>query len=104
MNLLLASSEVHPYSKTGGLADMVAALAKSLGRAGHRVGLVTPLYRDIRQRFPQCQWLDYRIHLPLGKDWVSAEVWTLQPSPGVTVYFVDCPQFYDRSGYYNEGG
>ena len=30
MNILLASSEVYPYSKTGGLADMVGALAGTL--------------------------------------------------------------------------
>jgi len=43
MRILLASSEVHPYSKTGGLADMVGSLAKTLTRAGHRVGVITPL-------------------------------------------------------------
>ena len=48
MKLLLASSEVHPYSKTGGLADAVGALGKALARAGHQVGIVTPLYRGIR--------------------------------------------------------
>ena len=43
MRVLLASSEVHPYSKTGGLADMVGALARTLAQSGHQVGLVTPL-------------------------------------------------------------
>ena len=43
MRILLVSSEVHPYSKTGGLADMVGSLAKTLARDGHRVGVVTPL-------------------------------------------------------------
>ena len=52
MKILLASSEVHPYSKTGGLADMVGALAKALARDGHQVGLVTPLYAGIAERFP----------------------------------------------------
>jgi len=52
VKVLLASSEVHPYSKTGGLADMVGALAKTLARSGHQVGLVTPLYSGIRERFP----------------------------------------------------
>ena len=61
MRILLASSEVHPYSKTGGLADMVGSLAKTLAYAGHRVGIVTPLYAGIRERFPQlkrmsCRW------------------------------------------------
>lgn len=104
MRLLLASSEVHPYSKSGGLADMVAALAKALGRAGHQVGLVTPLYRGIREKFPEARWLDYRINLPLGNDWASAEVWTHQPSEGVTVYFIQRPEFYDRPALYSEAG
>lgn len=104
MRLLLASSEVHPYSKSGGLADMVAALAKALGRAGHQVGLVTPLYRGIRERFPQLQRLDYFLEVPLGDQRIQCEVWTLQPSEGLTVYFIDRPEFYHRSGLYNEGG
>ena len=101
---MLASSEVHPYSKTGGLADMVAALAKALGRAGHQVGLVTPLYAGIRERFPQMQKFDYKIDLPLGTERAEAEVWTIQPSQGVTVYFIHQPGFYERAGLYNEGG
>lgn len=104
MRLLLASSEVHPYSKSGGLADMVAALAKALGRAGHQVGLVTPLYRGIRERFPRMQRLDYFLEVPLGNQHVQCDIWTLQPSDGLTVYFVDQPEFYDRKGIYNEGG
>ena len=102
MKLLLASSEVHPYSKSGGLADMVAALAKALGRAGCQVGLVTPLYRGIREKFPQLERLDYDLDLPLGLERVTAQVWTLQPSEGLTVYFIDQPDFYDRPGLYNE--
>src|SRR6266536_6448185 len=96
MKVLLASSEVHPYSKSGGLADMVGALAKALGRAGHQVGLVTPLYRGIRERFPEVQWFDYRIDAPFGRERVQAEVWTVQPSAGVTIYFIHRPEFYDR--------
>jgi starch synthase len=104
MKLLLASSEVHPYSKSGGLADMVAALAKALGRVGHQVGVVTPLYRGIRERFPQVQWFDYGLDLPLGPDRARAEVWTTQPSQGVTLYFIHRPEFYDRAGLYSDGG
>jgi len=104
LRLLLASSELHPYSKSGGLADMVSALAKALGRAGHQVGVVTPLYRGIRDRFPDIQWFDYRIDLPLGREYVPAEVWTLQPGENVTLYFIRRPEFYDRASLYTEGG
>jgi len=44
---------------------MVGALAKALGRAGHRVGVVTPLYRGIREKFPKLFWFDYQLRLPL---------------------------------------
>ncbi|HKQ38324.1 MAG TPA: glycogen synthase GlgA [Verrucomicrobiae bacterium] len=104
MRILLASSEVYPYSKTGGLADMIGALAKALGRAGHQVGIVTPLYGSIRARFPDLQKFDWHIDLPLGTDRVVADVWTREHSKNVQVYFLNQPQFYDRSGIYNEGG
>jgi starch synthase len=102
MNILLASAEVHPYSKTGGLADMVAALGKFLAQAGHRVGLVTPLYRGIRGRFPELRPFKLPLALPLGAQTVSARLWTLAPVPGLTVYFVDQPGFFDRAGLYAE--
>jgi hypothetical protein len=54
MKILLASSEVFPFSKTGGLADMVGALARALANAGHEARVVTPLYRGIREKFPRC--------------------------------------------------
>src|ERR1051326_9057610 len=104
MRILLASSEVHPYSKTGGLADMVGALAKWLGRAGHQVGVVTPLYRGISQRFPGLKKLDWLLDLPLGYYRTRGDVWTLEPSEGGTIYFIDQPSFFDRAELYQEGG
>ncbi len=50
MKILTASSEVFPYSKTGGLADMVGSLAKYLAAAAHEVVIVTPLYRGISDK------------------------------------------------------
>lgn len=102
MKILIATSELHPYSKTGGLADMVAALAKALGRAGHEVGVVTPLYRGIRERFPAIKPFDWKFDLPLGLERVQAGAWTLQPHPGVTIYFVDQPSYFDRASLYQE--
>jgi len=100
MKLLLASSEVHPYSKTGGLADMVGALAKSLARAGHAVSLVTPLYAGIREQFPGIKPLGLKLDLPLGARQVTGEVWTHSPIPNLTVYFIDQPDFYFRHSPY----
>lgn len=104
MKILLASSEAHPYSKTGGLADMTGAIAKSLAHAGNQVGMVTPLYGGIRERFPGIQKLDWHMDLPLGLRRVRAEVWTLAPRQGLTIYFIHQPEFYERTGLYQENG
>ena len=102
MKILLASSEVHPYSKTGGLADMVGALGKALARAGHEARIVTPLYQGIRERFPVMRRVDWQFNLPLGAQQVQGELWSLKVEKGLTVYFVDQPDFYHRAGLYLE--
>jgi starch synthase len=104
MKLLLASSEVHPFSKTGGLADMVGALAKTLAQAGHRVGLVTPLYAGIREKFPKLKKLPTPLDLPLGQQSIHADVWTLDVTKQLTIYFVEQPEFFSRAGIYGEHG
>jgi starch synthase len=104
MRILLASSEVHPYSKTGGLADMIGAMGQALARAGHRVGIVTPLYRGVMERFPEIQRVDWRFDLPFGKRRVQAELWSVEPAEGLTVYFIHQPAYYHRAGIYQENG
>lgn len=103
LKILLASPEIHPYSKTGGLADMVGALAKSLADEGHQVGIVTPLYRGVRERFPKIKRFDWEMDLPLGEDRHAAQVWTL-PHGKATVYFIDQPVFFERRFLYQENG
>lgn len=104
MRILLASGEVFPYSKTGGLADSVGALAKALARAGHQVGVVTPLHRGVRSRFPQMKRLDWHFNLPLAAKRVEAELLTLEPAERTTVYFINKPEYFDRAGLYSENG
>ncbi|MDB6019968.1 MAG: glgA [Pedosphaera sp.] len=81
---------------------MVGALVKTLDRAGHQVGVVTPLYWGIRERFPQMKKLDWQMDLPLGPNYVSADVWVLDLSKKSKVYFIDHPGFYQRAGLYQK--
>ena len=57
LKILLAASEVAPFAKTGGLADVSAALGRYLGRAGHDVRVFLPLYRRIE---PNAQLMEFR--------------------------------------------
>lgn len=103
MKILQASSEVFPYSKTGGLADMVAGLSKSLAEAGQTVEVVTPLYAGIRSQFPDVQdWGS--LEITIGSGVRSATIWKLSPQENLSLYFVDEPGYYDRGGIYNENG
>ena len=104
MKILLASSEVHPYSKTGGLADMIGAMGKALARAGHQVAVVTPLYRGIQERFPEIKKVDWKFDLPMGNRRAQAELWSMEISKGLTIYFVHHPGYYHRGGVYQENG
>jgi len=104
MKILMASSEVHPYSKTGGLGDAVAGLAKTLAKAGHQVGVVTPFYRGICENHAGVSRLDWNLSVPLGKRKLAGEVWTQEPMPGLTMYFIGQPEFFNSAGIYNENG
>ena len=104
MKILLASSEVYPFSKTGGLADMVGALGKALARAGHEARIVMPLYLGIRERFPKMRRVDWQFDLPLGQRRVQAELWSLEVERGLTIYFIHRPEMYHRAALYQENG
>jgi starch synthase len=102
MKILLASSEVHPFSKTGGLADMVAALGKALARDGHEARIVTPLYRGILEQFPKMRREDWQFDLPLGAGRARADLWSLEVEKNLAVYFIHQPDFFNRGGFYLE--
>jgi len=102
MKILLASSEVYPFSKTGGLADMVGALGRAIVRAGHEAVIVTPLYRGVRERFLGLRRVDWKFDLPLGTRRESASLWELNRPGEAKVYFIDQPGYFDRAGIYLE--
>ncbi len=104
MKILHAASEVFPYAKTGGLADMVDGLAKGLAGHDYRVAVVTPLYRGTRDHFVAAAQPGLKIELPLGETRLQAQVWIQQPLPNLTVYFIDRPEFYDRADLYHTDG
>lgn len=103
MNVLIASAEVHPYSKTGGLADMTGALAKALAEAGCQVTLVTPLYSGIAERYPELAAGD-QLDIPMAGQGVSGRVKVLSLTHNLKVYFIEQPRYFGRPGLYQEKG
>jgi len=103
MKILLASSEVFPFSKTGGLADMVGSLGLALVNAGQQARIVTPLYRGLRDKFPHMTLVNWQFDLPVGGRNTQADLWELDLDSGLKIYFVDQPEYFDRAGIYQEG-
>ena len=96
----MVTSEAHPYAKTGGLAEVAAALPDALGRLGHEVTIVLPRYRgvDVRGAEPQAATV------PLGSFVQPVTFHRRQEREGVAVVFVDIPALFDREGLYNVEG
>lgn len=93
----MIASEAQPYSKTGGLADVVGALPRALARLGHEVTVVTPRYRGI-EAGTQLTRLDVHV----GGVRAEVDLFEVLVEPGVRVLFADCPPLFARRGIYNE--
>ncbi|HEY4183356.1 MAG TPA: glycogen synthase [Kofleriaceae bacterium] len=105
MKLLFVASEMAPYAKTGGLADVIGALPAYLSEAGHDVRVVLPLYDKVDTSKITLEAIgDFNI--PLGKHNYSARVFRKMEKIGTapTVYFVHCPELYRRGGLYTSDG
>jgi len=101
MKVLFASSEIVPFAKTGGLADVSASLPAALAERGHEVRLFTPFYKETRERGVAAQETGLKVDVPVGERVVSGRLLEgALPGSGVPVYFLDAPEFYDRDGLY----
>ena len=99
LRILMVASEAVPFAKTGGLADVVAALPKALGALGHEVTVVIPRYRGIAVTGAP----DTSYAVSMGGHHYQASVYLQQTSPGVRVALVDHPAFFDRDALYGLG-
>ncbi len=104
MKVLIGASELAPYSKTGGLADVVSALARSLARIGIRTGVVTPLYRDLGPEQGPVASRDRTLVARMGGEEAGCRVVECRPGENLSVYYLEHDGFYRREGLYGERG
>ncbi|MGH8139149.1 MAG: glycogen synthase [Steroidobacteraceae bacterium] len=103
LTVCLLASEAAPFSKTGGLADVSAALTKYLHASGHDARLFTPLYSSIdRGRFSMhaVEGLQ-NIDIAVGPHRYTMSVMAAQmPGSSAPVFLIDCPALFARKTLY----
>jgi len=103
LKVLFVASEVAPFRKTGGLADVAGALPKALRRRGIDVRVVMPLYSGIR--WNEMERLDGTLAVPMygGPLRAGVRLGTL-PGSDVPIYFIEYHRFFDRPYLYGPPG
>jgi starch synthase len=102
VKILFVASECAPFAKTGGLADVVAALPKALHDLGHEVRIVLPFYSLIS---PEKNGITFEssccVHMGNHEEqWIGVYRGLLDSK--VPFWFVDCERYFNRSGIYDD--
>src|ERR1700719_1370285 len=96
MKILFVASEGLPYSKTGGLADVIEALPKALVALGHDVAVLLPRYRGTEPNAKVVKTLE----VPVAGGMRTCAIADGAQSNGVRYFFVDDPEYFDRGDLY----
>ena len=101
--VMTVSSEVGPWARSGGLADVLAALPEALAALGYRMAVVVPRYMHAAGA-PAIRVWDH-MAVPLGEVVFDVAVWAMEKAVGagsVTHYFVEHAGLYGRSALYGD--
>jgi starch synthase len=101
MKILLAASELEPFTGAGEFAVALRALSTGLLARGHEVSVVLPYYRSVRESGgAKARRTGAKFTVPVGGARYSCAIRELRAAGDVQVFFVERDEFFDRSGLY----
>ncbi len=106
MNIVLVTSEAFPYAKTGGLADVAAALPKALATNGHQVAVIMPCYPQVfKDKYSKLKVAVKLLAVPFGYGQTKwCRVLVDKVSDKLSFYFIEHNAFFDRPKLYDYNG
>ncbi len=99
-SVLIASPEVSPYAKTGGLADVLGALPAALAALGADVSLVMPAYRAVQRGGFNLEDTGISFRVPVSDRQVEGRLLTTRTAAGLPIFFVVNDAYFDREYLY----
>lgn len=103
MNVLIVSSELYPFAKTGGLADVITSLSQTLRVQGLDAQILIPGYAEIISKLRPLETHRYQISNYRGFRKTDL-LRTVLPGVAAPVWVVDCPEVYNvGGGIYSQG-
>ena len=103
LKICLATSELTPLAKTGGLADVASALSVYLDGKGHDIRVLIPLYSSIDTSAMEITPVNFmqNLHMQIGDHHLQYSIDTASlPGTDLAIYLLRCPHFYSRPGIY----
>jgi starch synthase len=100
MFILMPTPESSPFAQAGNLGEAIYGLSSSLAQGGHRVSVVLPLYRQVKEQERPLTSTGIRLSIPLCMKTLEAEVYHAALQPNLDFYFIAQDSLYDRDGLY----
>jgi starch synthase len=100
MHIVFAAAECAPWAKTGGMADVVSSLPKTLAKLGHRTSVFIPYYRQVAKAVPNPTVVLPSVTIPFPTYNRFVRILDGGVTKGVQTYFVDCAELFDRENFY----
>ncbi|MFA6215320.1 MAG: glycogen/starch synthase [Patescibacteria group bacterium] len=98
LKIVHVASEVEPYSKTGGLADVVSSLPKAIKQLGHKVIIITPFYAEaVESKKHNLKLIASEVAIELSEGVNSkANFWQGELTKGLPVYFIENNKYFGK--------
>ncbi|MDD5434323.1 MAG: glycogen/starch synthase, partial [Nitrospira sp.] len=105
IKILFCSSEVAPFSKTGGLGDVSGSLPKALSSMGCDIRVITPKYAGLSDASYQLSRIIESVEIKIGNRVEEAGLYKgIIPETDSPVYFISNDKYFGRKGLYGEDG